>query len=117
VRSWGPEPFGNHPPAKALSRLLQVFGIGKVVKRRSFHFLQLVQRETITHSQLDHPNIIPLLGVYAEDAGRAPMTVLPYVEKGSLADVISREPVKGRNFARIVCWPTLKLAKGPVHVH
>jgi len=71
-----------------------------------------VQRETITHSQLDHPNIIPLLGVYAENAGRAPMTVLPYVEKGSLADVISCEPVKGRNFARIVCWPTLKPAKG-----
>jgi len=83
----------------------------KVVKRRSFHFLQLVQRETITHSQLDHPNIIPILGVYAENAGTVPMTVLPYVEKGSLVDLISREPVKGRNFSRIVCWPTLKPVK------
>jgi hypothetical protein len=42
---------------------------------------QLVHREAITHAQLDHPNIIPFLGVYRENTEGPPMTVLPFIER------------------------------------
>ena len=54
----------------------------------------------ITHSQLVHPNIIPLFGVFYENTDAAPMMVLPYAEKGSLSDV---KVIADIEFARIVC--------------
>lgn len=68
----------------------------------SVHILQLIRREAIIHSQLDHPNIIPFLGVYYENTGAPPMIVLPFVEKGSLSDLILVEALKGFEFAWIV---------------
>ena len=58
----------------------------------------------ITHSLLDHPNIIRFLGVCFEGADSNPMMVLPFIEKGALADLISDESVviKGVEFVRIV---------------
>lgn len=63
---------------------------------------QLIHREAITHSQLDHPHIIPFLGVYCEDADGPPMAVLPFAERGSLSDVIREEGVHGVEFVWIV---------------
>jgi serine/threonine protein kinase len=63
---------------------------------------QLVHREAITHAQLDHPNIIPFLGVYRENTDGPPMTVLPFIERGSLGDVIDEEAVHGVEFVWIV---------------
>ena len=54
----------------------------------------------ITHSQLVHPNIIPLFGVFYENTDAAPMMVLPYAEKGSLSDV---KVIADIEFACIVC--------------
>lgn len=55
----------------------------------------------ITHSQLDHPNIIPLLGVYYE-APEPPMMVVPFAERGSLGDLLRTEVIEGIRFVHIV---------------
>jgi serine/threonine protein kinase len=68
------------------------------------HFdIQLVHREAITHSLLDHPNVIRFLGVFTEHADSPPMVVLPFVERGSLSDLLRRNAVQGVEFAWIVC--------------
>ncbi|KAF8317424.1 kinase-like protein, partial [Clavulina sp. PMI_390] len=51
-------------------------------------------REAITHSQLQHPNILPFLGIYRESNESYPLMVLPYLEQGSLEDML-REPESG----------------------
>ena len=63
---------------------------------------KLLHREAITHAQLDHPNIIPFLGVYRENTNEPPMTVLPFIERGSLGDVIREEAILGVEFVCIV---------------
>ena len=67
------------------------------------HFFQLIHREVITHSQLDHPNIIPLYGVFHENTDAPPIMVLHYAEKGSLSDLIDIKAIKDIEFAWIVC--------------
>ena len=57
----------------------------------------------ITHSQLEHPNIVPLLGVFCESPDTPPLMVLPLVERGCLANMIADEVIHGAEFARIVC--------------
>lgn len=64
--------------------------------------VQLIHREVITHSQLHHPNIVPLLGVFCETAVGPPMMVLPFAEKGSLSDLVREELIQGVRFAKIV---------------
>jgi serine/threonine protein kinase len=44
---------------------------------------KLIKREIIVHAQLQHPNIIPLLGIYRESADEPPMMVMPLMKNGS----------------------------------
>lgn len=64
----------------------------------------MVHREAITHSQLDHPNILPFLGIFHEEEGSPPLTVLPFMTNGSLSELIldSEEALDASNFSRIV---------------
>lgn len=50
---------------------------------------QLIQREIVTHAQLHHENIIPLLGVFRESDSEPPMMVLPFMENGSASAYIA----------------------------
>ncbi|KAF8318093.1 kinase-like protein [Clavulina sp. PMI_390] len=56
--------------------------IGKEIAR-------LVRREAITHSQLHHNNILEFLGIFQERSDSPPLTVLPYIERGSLQDLLT----------------------------
>ncbi|KAF8314692.1 kinase-like protein [Clavulina sp. PMI_390] len=49
--------------------------------------IRLVHREAITHSLLNHPNILKLLGIHNERRG-PPLTVLPFIEQGSLQQLL-----------------------------
>ncbi|KAF8291688.1 kinase-like protein, partial [Clavulina sp. PMI_390] len=49
----------------------------------------------ITHQQLHHPNILPFLGIYNEDAASHPLTILPFIECGSLEDVLASLSTNG----------------------
>ncbi|KAF8317398.1 kinase-like protein [Clavulina sp. PMI_390] len=50
---------------------------------------QLVHREAIIHSQLIHPNILPFLGIYREEDDSNPLMILPFLERGSLQDLLA----------------------------
>lgn len=65
---------------------------------------QLVHREAITHSQLNHSNILPLLGVFYEAARSPPILVLPFLEKGSLSHLVGDPTIERSDalFSRIV---------------
>jgi serine/threonine protein kinase len=65
---------------------------------------QLIRREAITHSLLEHPNIIPFLGVCREGVTKPPMIVLPYIENGSLEEFMDRNHVMGFLFTKIVSF-------------
>lgn len=67
------------------------------------HTDQLIRREAITHSLLEHQNIIPFLGVYHRGVDKPPMIVLPYIEHGSLDKFIVNNPIIGTYFIEIVC--------------
>src|ERR1700735_4290530 len=43
---------------------------------------KFIKREIIIHSQLRHPNVIPLLGIYCASSEVPPMMVMPYMENG-----------------------------------
>ncbi|KAF8312283.1 kinase-like protein [Clavulina sp. PMI_390] len=65
--------------------------------------IRLVHREAITHSQLDHPNILPFLGVFHKEAGSPPMMILPLMEHGSLQSLLSRsQTIDLEKFRRIL---------------
>ena len=64
---------------------------------------QLIRREAITHSLLEHQNIIPFLGVCRPGIDKPPMIVLPYIENGSLDDFILNNPITGIHLTEIVC--------------
>ncbi|KAF8312093.1 kinase-like protein [Clavulina sp. PMI_390] len=74
---------------------------------------QLVHREALTHAQLSHPNILPFLGVYREQADSPPMVVLPFVERGSLQDLMDDGPLNSESFERIL----IGAAKGVLYLH
>ena len=73
-----------------------------LMKDATYSVNQLIYREMITHALLDHPNIIPFLGVYRENTEGPPMTVLPFIERGSLGDVIREKAIHGVEFVWIV---------------
>ncbi|KAF8318091.1 kinase-like protein [Clavulina sp. PMI_390] len=52
---------------------------------------RLVRREAITHSQLRHPNILPFRGVYCDPSTERPLTVSPFIERGSLQNLIEED--------------------------
>jgi serine/threonine protein kinase len=63
---------------------------------------QHICREAMTHSLLEHRNIIPLLGVYREGTGEPPLIVLPYIEHGSLEEFMCRGHITSFHFTEIV---------------
>ncbi|KAF8303275.1 kinase-like protein, partial [Clavulina sp. PMI_390] len=65
-----------------------------------------VHREAITHSQLNHPNILPFLGLYHENHGSPPVIVLPLVESGSLQDLLAGPLLEWTTFKRILVGVT-----------
>ena len=56
-------------------------------------FSQTFQREGLTWCSLNHPNILPFLGIYRENNESYPLMVLPYLEHGSLDDILEQTPV------------------------
>ncbi|KAF8301399.1 hypothetical protein DL93DRAFT_2160894 [Clavulina sp. PMI_390] len=74
---------------------------------------RLVHREAITHSQLDHANIIPFLGIYHEGADSPPITILPLIERGSLQDLLAGPPIDLEMFQRILTG----ISSGVVYLH
>ncbi|KAF8297420.1 kinase-like protein [Clavulina sp. PMI_390] len=55
----------------------------------AYAYIQLVHREAIIHSQLNHLNILPFLGIYHEDDESYPFTIFPFVERGSLERLLN----------------------------
>ncbi|KAF8317401.1 kinase-like protein, partial [Clavulina sp. PMI_390] len=49
----------------------------------------------IIHSQLDHPNIIPFLGIFDDPVDLYPLIVLPFFERGSLQQLLDT-PASGK---------------------
>jgi len=68
---------------------------------------QLIHREAITHSLLEHRNIIPFIGVYRGSVDKPPLIVLPYIEYGSLEEFIRDNRIEGTQFTEIVRLVTL----------
>ncbi|KAF8290586.1 kinase-like protein, partial [Clavulina sp. PMI_390] len=73
-------------------------------------------REAIIHSQLRHPNILPLLGVYHDKVDLHPLTILPFHERSSLEKLL--DELKPRlmdqpNLIRILVGS----ARGVVYLH
>ncbi|KAF8307628.1 kinase-like protein, partial [Clavulina sp. PMI_390] len=62
----------------------------------------MVHREAITHSQLDHPHIIPFLGIYHEGVDSPPITILPFMERGSLQDLLADSLIGQNTLASIL---------------
>ncbi|KAF8306344.1 kinase-like protein [Clavulina sp. PMI_390] len=57
----------------------------------AYDFVELVHREALTHFLLHHPNILPFLGVYRQSSESPPLTVVPYIDGGSLQGLLDRE--------------------------
>ncbi|KAF8309232.1 kinase-like protein [Clavulina sp. PMI_390] len=75
---------------------------------------RLVNREAITHSQLRHPNILPFLGIYRKTPGSPPIVILPYMEGGSLSDLLSDGPLtEAVEFTQII----LGVSRGVLYLH
>ncbi|KAF8308632.1 kinase-like protein, partial [Clavulina sp. PMI_390] len=62
---------------------------------------------------LDHPNILPFLGVYYQTNDSPPITILPLMEYGSLQDLLLGSPIGQEAFKRIL----LGTASGVVYLH
>ena len=54
------------------------------------------------HSQLRHPNIIPLLGVYRESVDEPPIMVMPFMENGAAPAFLRSDGRSDSDCARIV---------------
>ncbi|KAF8312069.1 kinase-like protein, partial [Clavulina sp. PMI_390] len=70
-------------------------------------------REAITHAQLSHPNILPFLGVFQEHADSPPVMVLPFLERGSLQDILIDQRLSTSDFQRIA----LGITEGVAYLH
>ncbi|KAF8296903.1 kinase-like protein, partial [Clavulina sp. PMI_390] len=68
----------------------------------------------ITHSQLNHANVLPYLGVFHETAESPPLTIIPYIAGGSLQGLISpKEPLGADKFRSIL----LGIFEGIIYLH
>ncbi|KAF8324082.1 kinase-like protein, partial [Clavulina sp. PMI_390] len=70
-------------------------------------------REALTHAQLSHPNILPFLGVYCEEVEAPPMMVLPFIDRGSLQDLLDEQPLTSESFEQILTGA----ARGVLYLH
>ncbi|KAF8305975.1 kinase-like protein, partial [Clavulina sp. PMI_390] len=76
----------------------------------------LLYQEAITHSQLEHPNILPFLGIYRENEESYPLMVLPYLERGSLEDRLG-DPERGPITLSELTKLLIGTARGIAHLH
>ncbi|KAF8314691.1 kinase-like protein [Clavulina sp. PMI_390] len=74
---------------------------------------RLVHREAITHSLLNHPNILPFLGIYHEEIDSPPVTILPLIERGSLQQLLAGPLVSPMTLQRIL----IGITSGVVYLH
>ncbi|KAF8318136.1 kinase-like protein, partial [Clavulina sp. PMI_390] len=73
-----------------------------------------VHREAITHSQLHHPNILPFQGVYHEDSNSPPLTIVPYIDGGSLQGLLTPKTlIDTTTFQRIL----FGISEGVCYLH
>ncbi|KAF8316078.1 kinase-like protein [Clavulina sp. PMI_390] len=66
-----------------------LMAVSKPNQRLKRDHLLLARREAIIHSQLCHPNVLPFWGLYQEDEGSVPHSIFPFVERGSLEDLLA----------------------------
>lgn len=65
------------------------------------YLFKLIQQEILTHRQLEHDNVILMIGIFCEEDRPAPLVVLPYFPNGSaLKWLMANEGAL--NFTRIV---------------
>ncbi|KAF8315116.1 kinase-like protein [Clavulina sp. PMI_390] len=75
---------------------------------------RLVHREAITHSQLNHNHILPFKGVYHESIDSPPLTIVPYIDGGSLQSVLTpKELLSMDSFKQIL----IGINKGVGYLH
>ncbi|KAF8312669.1 kinase-like protein, partial [Clavulina sp. PMI_390] len=67
----------------------------------------------IVHSQLQHPNIIPFLGVYPEQTEAPPLIIMPYMESGSLMSWIAERRIGLRELKAIA----FGIGRGVAYLH
>ncbi|KAF8317417.1 kinase-like protein [Clavulina sp. PMI_390] len=79
------------------------------------HTPQLLYQEAITHSQLQHPNILPLLGIYRDNEESYPLMILPYLPDGSLESMLMDSQL--RAFDASFLTKIVRIARGIVHLH
>ncbi|KAF8318092.1 kinase-like protein [Clavulina sp. PMI_390] len=64
---------------------------------------KLVHRDAMINSQLHHRNILQLLGIYEEAPGSQPLTIVPYIERRSLQNILTPGDLLGAdNFQDIL---------------
>ncbi|KAF8296908.1 kinase-like protein [Clavulina sp. PMI_390] len=71
-----------------------------------------VHWEAIIQSLLSHDNILPIFGVY-HDVDRHPVMILPFLERGSLEDLLDLGPLNLEDFKRIVSSISLLILAAP----
>ncbi len=71
----------------------QGYNIPKLLKQSTGSFneddIEDLIRESVLMHKLDHPNIIPLIGLCL-DAGPSPYIILPFMKNGSLLSYIKK---------------------------
>ncbi|KAF8311895.1 kinase-like protein [Clavulina sp. PMI_390] len=74
----------------------------------------MVHREAITQSRLHHPNVLPFLGIHHETGDSLPLTVVPYINGGSLQRLLNSGKLLDKNeFWSIL----LGISKGIEYLH
>ncbi|KAF8317421.1 kinase-like protein [Clavulina sp. PMI_390] len=79
-------------------------------------WIQLLHREAITHSQLQHPNVLPFWGIYYEDDESYPLMVLPYLERGSLEEILNGAEQSLLD-SSVLTTIVVGMARGVVYLH
>ncbi|KAF8303373.1 kinase-like protein, partial [Clavulina sp. PMI_390] len=70
-------------------------------------------REAINHSILHHPNILPFLGIYHEEDGSPPLTIVPLIDPGSLQKALDG-PLIGPHILRRIL---IGVSSGVAYLH
>jgi serine/threonine protein kinase len=68
-------------------------------------FLQLLRKEALTWRDLQHPNVLPFLGVDLETFPGSFCLVSPWMRHGTVLKYIGSRGLSNVNIGRIVCLP------------